>query len=81
MDRIDFERRLGDYVRGEVPDAVAREIDDYLAAHPEAVDDVEAVRTILELSTDIGATEPPAQLLAAARASMLKAIRSESEPQ
>lgn len=44
MDRIDFERRLGDYVRGEVPDAVAREIDDYMAAHSEAVDDVEAVR-------------------------------------
>lgn len=81
MERIDFERRLGDYVRGEVPDAVAREIDDYMAARPEAVDDVEAVRTMLELSAEIGATEPPARLLAAARASTLKMIRSESEPQ
>ena len=79
MDRIDFERRLSDYVRGELPDAVAREIDDYLAAHPEAVSDVEAVRTMLELSADIGATEPPAQLLAAARTSTLKAIRSKYE--
>ena len=24
MDRIDFERRLTDYVRGELPDALAR---------------------------------------------------------
>ena len=80
MDRIDFERRLSDYVRGELPDAVAREIDDYLAAHPEAVGDVEAVRTMLELSADIGATEPPSRLLAAARSSTLKAIRSEYVP-
>ena len=79
MDRIDFERRLSDYVRGELPDAVAREVDDYLAAHPEAVGDIEAVRTTLELSADIGATEPPARLLAAARASTLKVIRSKYE--
>lgn len=79
MDRIDFERRLSDYVRGELPDAVAREIDDYLAAHPGAVADVEAVRTTLELSAGIGATEPPSRLLAAARSSTLKAIRSKSE--
>ena len=79
MDRNDFERRLSDYVRGELPDAVAREIDDYLAAHPEAAGDVEAVRTMLELSADIGATEPPARLLAAARASTLEAIRSKYE--
>ena len=79
MERIDFERKLSDYVRGELPDAVAREVDDYLAAHPEAVDDVEAVRTMLELSTDIGATEPPDRLLAAARASTLRAIRSKND--
>ena len=79
MDRIDFERRLTDYVRGELPNAVAREFDDYLAAHPETAGDVEAARTILELSADISASEPPAQLLAAARASTLKAIRSEHE--
>ncbi len=79
MDRIDFERRLSDYVRGELPDAVAREIDDYLAAHPEAAGDVEALRTMLELSADIGATEPPSRLLAAARTSTLKAIRSKYE--
>ena len=79
MDKIEFERRLSDYVRGELPDAVAREIDDYLAAHPEAVAEVEAVRNMLELSADIGAAEPPVQLLAAARASALKAIRSECE--
>ena len=79
MDRIDFERGLSDYVRGELPDAAARQVDGYLAAHPEAVGDVEAVRTMLELSADIGATEPPARLLAAARSSMLRAIRSKSE--
>ena len=79
MDRIDFERRLTGYVRGELPNAVAREFDDYLAAHPETAGDVEAARTILELSADISASEPPAQLLAAARASTLKAIRSEHE--
>ncbi len=79
MDRIEFERRLSDYVRGELPDAVARQIDDYLADHPEAVGDIEAVRTMLELSADIGATEPPSRLLAAARSSTLKAIRSKYE--
>ena len=79
MDRTEFERRLSDYVRGELPNAVAREFDDYLAAHPETAGDVEAARTILELSADISASEPPAQLLAAARASTLKAIRSEHE--
>ena len=79
MNRIEFERRLSDYVRGELPNAVARELDDYLAAHPEAAADVEGARTILELSADIGASEPPPQLLAAARASTLKAIRSEVE--
>ena len=79
MDRIDFERRLSDYVRGELPEAVAREVEGYLAAHPQAVGDVEAVRTMLELSGDIGATEPPDRLLAAARASALRAIRSKYE--
>ena len=79
MDRTGFERRLSDYVRGELPDAVARQVDDYLTAHPEAVGDVEAVRTMLELSADIGATEPPSRLLAAARSSTLKAIRSKYE--
>ena len=79
MNRIEFERRLSDYVRGELPNAVAREFDDYLAAHPEASADVADARTILELSADISASEPPAQLLAAARADTLKAIRSEVE--
>ena len=79
MDRIDFESRLSDYIRRELPDAAAREFDDYLAAHPEAAGDVEAARTILELSAGISASEPPAQLLAAARARTLKAIRSEHE--
>ncbi|MDE2926181.1 MAG: hypothetical protein OXT71_07280 [Acidobacteriota bacterium] len=62
-----------------MPNAVAREFDDYLAAHPEAAGDVEAARTILEMSADIRASEPPPHLLAAARASILKAIRSEVE--
>ena len=79
MDRIEFERRLSDYVRGELPNAVAREFDAYLAAHPEAAGDVEAARTILELSADIGASEPPPKLLAAARAGTLKAIRAKHE--
>ncbi len=79
MNRIEFERKLSDYVRGELPNAVSREFDDYLAAHPEAAADVEGARTILELSADIGASEPPPQLLAAARAGTLKAIRSEVE--
>ena len=79
MNRIDFERSLSDYVRGELPNAVAREFDDYLAAHPEAAADVDAACTILELSAGVSASEPPAQLLTAARASTLKAIRSEHE--
>ena len=79
MDRIDFERSLSDYVRGELPDAAARVFDDYLAAHPEAAADVEGARTILELSAGISASEPPARLLAAARAGTLKAIRAEHE--
>lgn len=79
MNRIEFETRVSEYVRGELPNAIAREFDDYLAAHPEATADVEAARTILGLSADISASEPPAQLLAAARASTLKAIRSKHE--
>ena len=74
MDRIEFEKNLSDYVRGELPDAVTRQIDDYLAAHPEAAGDVEAVRAMLELSADIRTSEPSAQLLAAARASTLTRI-------
>lgn len=79
MNRIEFERRLSDYVRGDLPNAIAQEFDDYLAAHPEAAADVEDARTILELSADISASQPLAQLLAAARASTLKAIRSKVE--
>ena len=79
MNRIEFERSLSDYVRGELPKAVAQEFDDYLAAHPEAAAEVEAARTILEQSAGISASEPPAQLLAAARASTLNAIRSDHE--
>ena len=79
MNRIEFERSLSDYVRGELPKAVAQEFDDYLAAHPEAAAEVEAARTILEQSAGISVSEPPAQLLAAARASTLNAIRSDHE--
>ena len=79
MNRIEFERSLSDYVRGELPNAVAQEFDDYLAAHPEAAAEVEAARTILEQSAGISASEPPAQLLAAARANTLNAIRSDHE--
>lgn len=79
MNRTEFETRLSEYVRGELPNAIAREFDVYLAAHPEAAADVEAARTILELSAGVSASEPPAQLLAAARASTLKAIRSKHE--
>lgn len=79
MDRIDFERSLSDYIRGELPDAVAQEVDAYLAAHPEAAGDVEAARTILELSAGISASEPPDQLLALARSNTLQAIRAQHE--
>lgn len=77
MLREEFERKLSDYVRGELSTAEALQIEAYLADHPEAVDDVEAVRTVLELSADIGATEPPAALFAAARANALQAIHAE----
>lgn len=79
MKKTEFERRLSDYVRGELPNAVAREFDDYLAAHPEAAAEVEAARTILKLSAGISTSQPPAQLLAGARASTLNLIRSEVE--
>ena len=79
MDRIDFERRLSDFVRGELPDPVAREFGHYLAAHPEAAADLEAARTILELSADISASEPPAQIQAEARASTLTRIHRQKD--
>lgn len=77
MLRDEFESKLSDYVRGELPTAEALQIEAYLAEHPEAADDLEAVRTVLELSTDIGAAEPPPALFAAARANALKAIHAE----
>lgn len=79
MNRAEFESKLSDYVRGELSSAEARQIETYLADHPEAADDLEAVRTVLELSADIGTAEPPDALFAAARANALEAIRAEAE--
>ena len=59
MNRAEFESKLSDYVRGELSAAEARQIETYLSEHPEAADDLEAVRSVLELSTDIGTAEPP----------------------
>ena len=79
MNRAEFESKLSDYVRGELSAAEARQIETYLAEHPEAADDLEAVRTVLELSADIGTAEPSDALLAAARTNALEAIRAEDE--
>ncbi len=81
MDRAEFEGRLSDYVRGELPAAEARRIETYLTGHPERADDLEAVRTVLELSADIGAADPPDMVLAAAQAKALEAIHVEDERQ
>ena len=79
MNRAEFESKLSDYVRGELSAAEARQIETYLAEHPEAADDLEAVRTVLELSADIGTAEPSDALLAAARTNALEAIRAEED--
>ena len=79
MNRAEFESKLSDYVRGELSAAEARQIETYLTEHPEAADDLEAVRTVLELSADIGTAEPSDALFAAARANALEAIRAEAE--
>ena len=79
MNRTEFESKLSDYVRGELSAAEARQIETYLAEHPEAADDLEAVRSVLELSADIGTAEPPDMLFAAVRANTLGAIRAEEE--
>ncbi len=79
MNRAEFESKLSDYVRGELSAAEARQIETYLAEHPEAADDLEAVRSVLELSADIGTAEPSDMLFAAARASALEAIRAEED--
>ncbi len=79
MNRAEFEGKLSDYVRGELSAAEAQQIETYLAEHPEAADDLEAVRTVLELSADIGTSEPSDALFAAARANALEAIRAEDE--
>ena len=79
MNRAEFESKLSDYVRGELSAAEAQQIETYLADHPEAADDLEAVRSVLELSADIGTAEPPDALFAAARANALEAIRAEAE--
>ena len=79
MNRAEFESKLSDYVRGELSAAEARQIEAYLAEHPEAADDLEAVRSVLELSADIGTAEPSDMLFAAARAHALEAIHAEEE--
>ena len=79
MNRDEFESRISDYVRGELSPAEAGEIETYLVGHPEAADDLEAVRSVVELGADIGAAEPPDALFASARANALKAIRAEDE--
>ena len=79
MNRAEFESKLSDYVRGELSAAEAQQIETYLAEHPEATDDLEAVRTVLELSADIGTAEPSDALFAVARVNALEAIRAEDE--
>ena len=79
MNRDEFEGRLSDYVRGELSPAEAREIETYLDGHPEAADDLEAVRTVVELSARIGAGEPSEALFAGARDNALRAIGAEEE--
>ena len=81
MDRAEFESKLSDYVRGELSAAEARQIETYLTEHPEAADDLEAVRTVLELSADIGTAEPSDALFAAARTNALKAIQTADKRQ
>ena len=81
MNRAEFESKLSDYVRGELPAAEARQIETYLTEHPEAADALEAVRTVLELSADIGTVEPPDALFAAARTNALKAIQAADKRQ
>ena len=81
MDRAEFESKLSDYVRGELSAAEARQIETYLAEHPEAADDLEAVRSVLELSADIGTAEPSDALFAAARANALEAIQAADKRQ
>lgn len=76
MDRAEFESKLSDYVRGELSAAEARQIETYLTEHPEAADDLEAVRSVLELSADIGTAEPSNALFAAARTNALEAIQA-----
>ena len=80
MNRAEFESKLSDYVRGELSAAEAQQIEIYLAEHPEAADDLEAVRTVLELSADIG-TSPSHQMHSSqtARANALEAIRAEKK--
>ena len=79
MNRAEFESKLSDYVRGELSAVEARQIETYLTEHPEAADDLEAVRTVLGLSADIGSAEPPSALFAAARTNALEAIRAEED--
>ena len=81
MNRAEFESKLSDYVRGELSAAEARQIETYLTEHPEAADDLEAVRTVLELSADIGTAEPSDALFAAARTNALKAIQAADKRQ
>ena len=81
MNRAEFESKLSDYVRGELLAAEARQIETYLTEHPEAADDLEAVRTVLALSADIGTAEPPDEIFAAARSNALKAIQTADKRQ
>ena len=50
ISRTDFENHLSDYVREELPPAQLGDMEEYLAAHPEALEEVAELRTVLELT-------------------------------
>lgn len=79
MDKTAFENRLSDYVRRELPAQEQREVEVFLAAHPEALEEVKELEQLLGLARQLGADQPPEGLLAEARAELLNQIETQEQ--
>jgi anti-sigma factor RsiW len=76
MQRHEFENRLSDYLRGELPADQRGEMEAYIDHHPEHLESLESFQALLPLAAQVGQDQPPAGLLEQARAGVL--IRLES---
>ncbi|MBI2505654.1 MAG: hypothetical protein HYW07_20770 [Candidatus Latescibacteria bacterium] len=67
----EFENRLSDYLRGELPTDQRREVAAYIEQHPESLESIEAIQEILPLASQVRQGQPPEGLLEQARTGVL----------